>query len=304
MPDRPLHLAWQRLGRPPIEWWIGAVDVVHGTNYDVPPARRAARVVTVHDLSIIRFPELCQPATLAYPARLQKAIEGGAWVHTASVFVAEEVVDLLGADPARVRVVNFGVPAVASRGATVAEIPGRYILAVGTVEARKDYPTLVRAFDRLAPSHPDVQLVIAGGDGGARPALDAAVAAAHHRSRIVILGRVNDARRDALLHGACLLAYPSRYEGFGLPPLEAMAAGIPVVATTGGALPEILGDGAVLVPVADADALAAAMAKVLDDGAARDELVARGQRWVARYRWSECAEGLHALYRDAVDATR
>ena len=298
LPDRPLHRAWDRAPWPPIEWWTGPVDAVHGTNFDVPPARRAARVVTVHDLAIVRFPELCQPATLAYPARLRRAVEAGAFVHTASAFVAAEVVDLLGADPARVRVVPFGVPSITACPGP-SEITGRYIVAVGTVEARKDYPTLVRAFDQLAATHPDVQLVIAGGEGGAGAALGAAIEAAHHRRRIVVVGRVDDARRDALLASASVLAYPSHYEGFGLPPLEAMSLGVAVVATTGGALPEVLGDGALLVPVAQPDALAAALAAVLDDDAVRADLISRGRRQAARYSWADCAAGLEALYRSA-----
>ena len=300
LPDRPLHRAWDRAGWPPIEWWTGPVDAVHGTNFDVPPARHAARVVTVHDLGIVRFPELCQPATLAYPARLRRAVADGAFVHTASAFVAAEVVDLLGADPGRVRVVPFGVPRITMAPAP-SEITGRYILAVGTVEPRKDYPTLVRAFDQLAPGHPDVRLVIAGGEGGAGAALGAAIEAAHHRGRIVRLGRVDDARRDALLASASVLAYPSLYEGFGLPPLEAMAVGVAVVATTGGALPEVLGDGALLVPVAQPEPLAAALATVLDDGAVRTDLIARGRRQAARYSWADCAAGLDALYRSAAE---
>lgn len=296
MPDRPLHLLWDRVGRPSIERWTGVVDVVHGTNYQVPPARGAARVVTVNDLAIVRFPELCQVATLAYPARVRRAITEGAFVHTPSAFVAAEVVALLGANPDRVVVVNYGVPPVTAAPARAGGEPP-YILAVGTIEARKDYPTLVRAFDAVAASHPDIRLVIAGAPGEASAALQSTLAAALHRDRIRLAGWVGDGVRDRLLREATLLAYPSIYEGFGLPPLEAMAAGTPVVASAGGALPETLGDGALLVPVGDADALAGALAMVLDDEAARAELIVRGRRHAATYRWDACAEAMAALYR-------
>jgi alpha-1,3-rhamnosyl/mannosyltransferase len=167
------------------------------------------------------------------------------------------------------------------------------------VEPRKDYPTLVRAFDALASTHPDVNLVIVGADAWGAAALDAAVSAARHRDRIVRLGWLANAERDALLRSARVFAYPSIYEGFGLPPLEAMASGIPVVATTAGALPEILGPGAALVPVGDADALAAALTSVLDDEATRTALIASGRRRAAEFSWTACAEGLTQLYRDA-----
>jgi alpha-1,3-rhamnosyl/mannosyltransferase len=175
----------------------------------------------------------------------------------------------------------------------------RHILAVGTVEGRKDYPTLVRAFDRLAAAHLDVDLVIAGADGGAEAALDTAISEAQHKDRITTLGWIGNERRDALLRAAAVLAYPSLYEGFGLPPLEAMAVGVPVVATDGGSLPEVLGDGARLVPVGDADALAGALSLILDDEATRASQIERGRRQVGRYSWSACAQGLADLYRDA-----
>ncbi len=110
MPARPLHALWGSGGWPPVEWFIGPIDVVHGTNFVVPPARRAAEVVSVHDLTPLHHPELCNPATLAYPGLIRRALRRGAWVHTDSAFVAGEVVDAFGADPARVRVVAPGVP--------------------------------------------------------------------------------------------------------------------------------------------------------------------------------------------------
>jgi alpha-1,3-rhamnosyl/mannosyltransferase len=113
---------------------------------------------------------------------------------------------------------------------------------------------------------------------------------------------VDDAARADLLSGAAVLAYPSIYEGFGLPPLEAMAAGVPVVATRGGAIPEALGDAARLVAVGDTDALAGALADVLDTHAVRDELVRRGLDRAASFTWSDCATGMRALYRRAAAA--
>ena len=153
----------------------------------------------------------------------------------------------------------------------------RYVLALGTVEPRKDLPTLVAAFDALAASDKDLHLVLAGQDGWGIEALTASRDRAVHRRRIHRLGWVNEQQRAALLRGASVFAYPSRYEGFGLPPLEAMAVGTPVVTTTAGALPEVVGDAARVVPPLDVDALAGALADVLGDEDLRTSLVARGR---------------------------
>ncbi len=302
MAARPLRMAWQRGNRPPIEWWTGPVDVVHGTNFVVPPTAGAAAVVTVHDLTPVHYPELCDAATLAFPSLVRRAIARGAWVHTPSRFVAAEVVQHLGADAERVVAIPSGVPAVAPADAGLGQrLAGaeRYLLALGTVEPRKDLPLLVRAFDAVAGSRPDVRLVLAGPDGWGADALRQAMAEAHHGDRVVRLGWVDDESRAGLLRGAAVVAYPSRYEGFGFPPLEAMAAGVPVVATTAGALPEVLGDAATLVPVGDLDALAEALAALLDDAGLRRQHVAAGRRRVGTYRWEDTAGAMIDLYRRA-----
>ncbi len=302
MAARPLRWAWERHDGPPIEWWTGRLDVVHGTNFVVPPTSRGAAVVTVHDLTPLRFPELCDPASLAYPTLVRRALARGAWVHAVSRFVASEVVDLLGADPDRVVAVHSGVPAL--RPADPADghrLAGadRYVLALGTVEPRKDLPGLVQAFDTVAAARPELRLVLAGPDGWGSEALAQAVDVARHRDRVVRLGWVGVDQRAALLAGASVLAYPSRYEGFGFPPLEAMAIGVPVVATTAGALPEVVGDAATLVPVGDVDALAGALAALLDDPQLRATHVEAGHRRVAGYDWDRTAVAMVELYRRA-----
>jgi glycosyltransferase involved in cell wall biosynthesis len=313
MPARPLHAAWARSAVPPLEWFVGDVDVVHGSNFVVPPTRRAARVVTVHDLTVSLYPELCDAPTLAYPRLIRRAVADGAWVHTPSAYVAAEVVAELGVDPARVRAVHHGVPALpppgpAERSGAVRGLPlppgcTRYVLAVGTVEPRKDYPLLVRAFAPVAAAHPDVALVVVGGDGWGAERFAEAVAGSPVRARIVRPGYVDDGALAAALRGAAVLAYPSRYEGFGFPPLQAMAAGVPVVATGGGAVPEVVGDGAWLVDPGDEDALAGSLVRALDGGPAVDALVARGRARSAGFTWEACAAGLASLYRDAVADT-
>lgn len=298
MPAGALVRLWARADAPPAEWWTGPVDVVHGTNFSVPPARAASEVVTVHDLTPLRFPELASAATRLFPAVVRRALARGAHVHTPSAFVAAEVVELLGADADRVHPVHHGIPGTGAPPGP-SPVDGPYVLALGTVEPRKGLPGLVAAFDAVAGAHPGLRLVVAGPDGWGVEAFDAALAQAAHRDRVVRLGWVDQRAAAALLAGARVLAYPSLYEGFGLPPLEAMAAGVPVVATRAGALPEVLGDAACLVPAGDHQALAEALALVLGDDDARAGLVARGRVRVDRFSWEACARGLTGLYRQA-----
>jgi glycosyltransferase involved in cell wall biosynthesis len=313
MPARPLHALWGRAATPPVEWFIGHVDVVHGTNFVVPPTARAGAVVSVHDLTPLHHPDLCTQATLAYPGLIRKALRRGAWVHTDSAFVAGEVIEAFGVDPARVRVVAPGVPppteldSVTTRALAASFLPpgvGRHILAVGTAEPRKDLPGLVRAFDQLADRHSDLALVLAGPPGWGEEALDAAVAGARARARVVRTGWVEPDALGALLREASVLAFPSLYEGFGFPPLEAMAVGVPVVATRAGSLPEVLGDGASMVDVGDHDGLVEALDNVLVDDVLRRRLVIAGAKRAASFSLDRCGEGLARLYYDVRDAGR
>jgi glycosyltransferase involved in cell wall biosynthesis len=309
MPARPINLAWRHAATPPIELFVGRAGVVHGTNYTVPPAARAARVVTVHDLTPLRYPELSDGRTPRFVPVLRRAIAAGAWVHVPSNYVAGEVVEAFGADPSRVRAVHHGIPGQGLQGATVASTqlqlpPGtrRYIVAVGTVEPRKDYPTLVRAFDALASDRRDLALVLVGPDGWGTAALEGALAACRARDRVVRCGFLSAPDRDRTVAASSALAYTSLYEGFGFPTLEAMRDSVPVVATAVGAIPEVVGDAALLVPPADADSLAGALARVLDDEEVRAELVARGRQRALCFSWDACAQGLVRLYAEAASS--
>ncbi|MGA2804499.1 MAG: glycosyltransferase family 1 protein [Acidimicrobiales bacterium] len=302
LPARLANSVWARADLPPIEWLTGPVDVVHGTNYVVPPSAHAGRVVTVYDLTAVRYPQLCAPASRQYPRLVRRAVRGGAFVHVLSGFVRDEVLELIGADAARVRVVPAGL-AVPSDDATRSparsgrrERSAPYLLALGAVEPRKDLPTLVKAFAELSRTHGDLELVVAGPDGWGEPAFRAAVEASGVAGRVVRVGYLAEAERQSLLEGALALAYPSVYEGFGFPPLEAMAAGVPVVATSAGAVPEVVGDAAELVAPGDHEAMAAALARVIDDDALRARLVHCGRVRASSFSWESAAASMIDLY--------
>ncbi|MDA8102482.1 MAG: glycosyltransferase family 1 protein [Nitrospiraceae bacterium] len=312
MPARPLQASWSRFDFPWVELFTGPLDVVHGTNFVVPPSLRARRVVTVHDLTPLLYPNVADPSTLVFPRLIARAIRGGAFVHTPSAFVAAQVVEHFSADPERVVAVPHGLPDVPEIGGNAedgadagiaARLAGApYVLGLGTIEPRKGFATLVDAFADLGDRHPDLRLVIAGQPGWGSEEVLSRVEANPHRSRILLPGYVSSSERFKLLARASVFAYPSIYEGFGLPPIEAMALGTPVVASLAGSLPEVLGDGAELVPAGDASALAAALARVLEDSALREALVARATVRISGYSWVKTAKGLAALYAKALAA--
>lgn len=307
MVARPLRFLWRNTDHPAIERWTGNIDVVWGPNFVVPPARSAAEVVTVHDLTCIFFPEMCTKDTLQVPALLRRAIQRGAWIHAVSNSVANEVIDIFGANPERVMAIHNGGPAPAAPH-TIAELAARgrglvgaenYIAFVGTSEPRKDIPSLIRAFNSLGNEFPSLHLVIAGPDGWSADAVTAAINQSPLKKRIIRTGWLTNDDRDALIAGATVLAYPSLLEGFGLPPLEAMALDTPVVTTNVGALPEVLGEAAVFCSPNDSDSLARAIGSLLANESARADLIAKGRERSKMYSWDRSSDNLVELFRTA-----
>lgn len=294
VPARFMNSIWDRIGWPK----LSGFDLVHGINYVLPPSSGAVELVTIHDLTPWRFPEMVAPGISDFPALAERAIERGAHVHTVSKHVAAEVVEYLGVDESRVTPIQLGTTWLdrgnTERGKTRAG--GEYVLAIGTIEPRKDYPTLIKAMNFVWDSHPDLKLVIVGKEGWGVESFNAAVSESASPGNIVHLGYVDSSTKADLLAGCEMLAYPSIYEGFGLPVLEAMSIGVPVISTQIGSVIEVAGNAAQLVPVQSPTALAGAILDMLEDDEARKHFSVAGPRHAAQYSWENTAEKIAELY--------
>lgn len=268
-------------------------DLLHFFDLTGPLLRPRRRfTTTIHDASIVHGFEQVRHAykRRVYPWALGRA----ARVVAVSEFARDEAGRHFGTPPGKVAVVRSGPGLVESDGTAPANgLPERpFLLYVGDLTPKKDVATLVRAYERADVEH---GLVLVGRPREPYPELDAALARAQGR-RVTILEGASDATLDALYGAATALLLPSRYEGFGFTPLEAMARGCPVLASDIPAVREISGDGALLAPVGDEAAWANAIRRVAGDEGLRADLRARGAETVARYSWEEAARGLCRVF--------
>jgi glycosyltransferase involved in cell wall biosynthesis len=306
VPVRLLNLAWHSLGWPPVEWLTGtSFDVVHSPHPLLLPSRDAAQVVTVHDLDFLCNPDRVRAEIRRdYPRLVGEHVGRADRVVVPSEHTAAEVRRLLGVAPDRISVCPEGSPPwpAVPPGSVGGDRAG-YILFVGTLEARKNLPGLLEAFlilvrrRRAAP-----RLVLAGKAPPEAASLLARLARPPFAGRVVYRGYVRPEDRLALYQGAAMLVLPSFEEGFGLPVLEAMALGIPVVASNRGALPEVVGDAGLLVGPDDWEALADAMDRVLSDVEYVTRAATAGATRARLFSWERCATLTRAAYDKAVEA--
>jgi glycosyltransferase involved in cell wall biosynthesis len=290
----------------PVDRWLGRPDVVHGTNYVVPPTT-CARLVSVYDCWFLDHPEDATPDVRRAAAVLRRSVADGAFVVTTSDATTRRVRDLLDTD--QVRTILLGPPPRAEGAPTdpPAGLPelttSPFVLSLGTIERRKNLPTLVAAFGRLAREHPTVKLVMAGAVGNDAAGVDRAIRRLDPAiaERVVRTGAVDQSTKAWLLKSARTLAYPSLDEGFGFPILEAQQVGTPVVASTAGSIPQIAGAAALLSPALDAEALAANLYWIVTNDEMHAKLVRRGYTNVGRFSWSDTARQLIDTYQDAAE---
>jgi len=296
IPAALVHRLWPRVTIPTARRVAGRVDVVHGTNYVVPPGPRT--VLTLQDLSPILHPDWTGPAIARTGAIIRRAVGLGCVVHVPCERIRDDVCTHLGADPERVVVIHNAVDSVAGGSLTDGRrLAGaeRFVLALGTTGQRKALPTLVEAM-RALPT--DVSLVVAGPVGDAETQLSAAVEANSLGGRFRRLISVDDTARRDLLAASTVLAFPSSYEGYGLPPLEALSVGVPVVATDVGALRELIGHEVELVEPDDASAFADALRASFQTPAPPSESL---RSMIAGLTWESAAADLVGAYHLAFD---
>jgi glycosyltransferase involved in cell wall biosynthesis len=289
---------WHRLGRPRVNI---ESDVIHAPSLAVPPVRDSALVVTVHDIAFQRVPDVTTRRGVSFHRRaLATARRHAHLVITPSSFTRMELVRE-GFDPDDVYVARLGVDLPVPReasdiDATVARvgIDAPYVLTVGTIEPRKDLPTIVEAIERLrARDGSKVELVVVGPSGwGPVPDLD--------RPFVRVLGAQPWSVVDALLRRAAACCIASRYEGFGLPALEALARGAPLAVAEGSALEEVVGNAALLFGAGDVDACTDALHRLLTDDDLRRELSRLGPARAAELTWARSAEAHVVAYELAV----
>ncbi len=328
---RRLTQIWQRLRAPlPVELFTGPLDLLHAPDFVLPPTR-ARTILTIHDLAFLVHPECAVPSMVRYLSdAVPRSLRRADAVLADSRATRDDLARLLDYDPARVTVVYPGVsprfrplppeetePVRARLG-----LPECFVLFVSTLEPRKNLVRLLEAFARLGdggwgmgdgearapiphPPSPDLHLVIAGKRGWLYAEIFAAIERLELSDRVRLLDFVDDNDLPALYNLAWAFAYPSIYEGFGLPALEALACGTPVVTADNSSLPEVVGDpttgpeepAALLAPAEDVAALAAALGRVVSETALRARLRAAGLARARQFTWERAAQQVLACYR-------
>ena len=303
VPVRALVWSWNRMEWPPVEWFAGPCDVVHSQSPLLIPVQHAAQVVTVHDLDFLRHPEhMSAEIGRDYPVLARSHAARADGVIVSSRYAAGEVTRELQLEPARVHVCPPGRPAWAaavrerrrhSQGARA------HLLFMGTLSLRKNVGTLLEAYARLRSAMTGVPpLVLAGHRTPASSRWEARCEQAPLKGHVTITGYVDRSQKIDLYENAAMLVLPSYEEGFGLPVLEAMACGVPVVISSRGSLPEVAGAAAAPIDPDDVDGFVAEMQALLADPSAAIE---RGVQQASHYHWAACAAAARGAYQSAIE---
>ncbi len=313
--DRWVHILWQRFRLPvPVQVVTGLLDLFHSPDFVLPPTGRTPAILTVHDLSFLRVPQFFVAGFRDYlEGAVSRAVECARHILADSESTRHDLVELMGVAPEEVSVLYPGVEPrfrpiedieVLKQVHSRYDLPERFILGLSTLQPRKNFDGLVKAFQRLllirgaGSRFSDLHLVIAGGKGWMYEETLALVDRVGLGERIHFPGFVADNDLPALYSLAAVFAFPSWYEGFGLPVLEAMACGTPVVAADNSSLPEVVGEAGLMVDAGDIDALAEALDRLLEDQELRMRLDIAGREQARRFTWESAARRLRTVYQE------
>jgi glycosyltransferase involved in cell wall biosynthesis len=272
---------WSRSQRLPIERLLGRVDVFHFSDWMYPPQRNGLRTTTIHDLIPLHHPEWVNPRTTAiHVPKYRHAAVTCDLIFANSTFTADDFADTLGFPRGRIAIAHPGIHERFQPNGPARDFGAPYLLTVATLEPRKNLDVLLAAFAQVRTRRPELQLVIAGpaGWGGRKP----------EGEGVRLLGYVDDDELPPLYRGAAAFAYPSLYEGFGIPVVEAMASGTPTIVSSHPSLDEASGDAAVRADPENAEAFAAGIDRALED----PEVVPRGLAHAAKFTWRACGEAM------------
>jgi glycosyltransferase involved in cell wall biosynthesis len=308
-----LTILWHRLRLPiPVEWFTGPVDIFHSTDFVLPPVRGARTILTVHDLTFMRLPQCAEAGLRAYLNKVvPRSIERADLVLADSQSTQDDLIELLGVSPDKIEVVYAGVERrfhpmegemALQRAKKRYGLDFPFILSLGTLEPRKNFSGLIEAYALMRDKGQvtrdrDLKLVIAGGKGWLYHEIFARVEELGLGNEVIFPGFVADEDLPALYNLAELFVFPSLYEGFGLPPLEAMACGTPVVTSNRPSLPEVVGEAGLMVEATNSLGLAEAIERVLTDENLHREMREKGLQQAVKFTWEAAAGKLLDVYK-------
>jgi len=306
--ERRLTILWHRLNLPLwVDRWAGGFDLFHSPDFVLPPLANTPGLLTVHDLSFMKHPDGALPKLRDWLLKVvPKSVQCAAHILADSESTKTDLQDLLNVPAEKISVVGAGVDARFKPVTDTAilelvmekyHLPKNFVLGLGTLEPRKNFTGLIAAFNQIADDEPDLHLVIAGGKGWLYEPIFAAAKTSPARERIHLIGFVADEDLPALYTLADIFAYPSFYEGFGIPILEAMACGTPIITADNSSLPEVLGDVGLLVDADDIETLGQTIQLMHGTDHFRVRCVPEGIKRAAQFTWERAAQNLLDVYR-------
>lgn len=312
-PGRMVQFLWKRLSFPKVDSFVGQADVFHFPNFVARPVRNGRIVVTIPDLSFMRFPQFTEPKNLSFLARhVPRSIERAEKVIAISEFTRKEIAEFFPSAEEKLAVTPLGVsesfaPNEDEEGqARVRKkynLPSEYVLFVGTLEPRKNLKTLIEAyriFRERWREHEKIRLVVAGMKGWLYEDTMRCIRDMPSEMAPILTGYVEDHDLPNLYSAAKMAVVPSFYEGFGLPCLEAMASGTPLICSNTSSLPEVVGEAAIMVSPDDPEEMAEAMTTVATNPELAEELIRKGIKRAKEFTWRRCAEETYRVYESAM----